>query len=335
MELKEFHYDLPDELIAQYPMERGTERLMVVECGRGCFQHKIFSDLTDYLRAGDCLVLNDTRVIPARFIGEKATGGKVELLLLKMHAPARWDCLIKAAKPPRVGAAYHLGEGLIATVEAKKDEGYQVAFNRPDLLSVLGETPLPPYIHRTPDTKDRETYQTVYARHDGSIAAPTAGLHFTSDHLERLKAKGVVLAFITLHVGPGTFIPVRTERIEDHRMLAEEFNIPDEAAVTINHALDEGRRIVAIGTTTTRVLEHIIVQKGRMIPGWGSSDLFIIPGFTFRCVSALLTNFHLPCSTLFMLATAFGGYDLIRAAYREAIKKKYRFFSYGDAMLIL
>jgi S-adenosylmethionine:tRNA ribosyltransferase-isomerase len=150
-----------------------------------------------------------------------------------------------------------------------------------------------------------------------------------------LKAKGVVLAFITLHVGPGTFIPVRTERIEDHRMLAEEFNIPDEAAVTINHALDEGRRIVAIGTTTARVLEHIIVQKGRMIPGWGSSDLFIIPGFTFRCVSALLTNFHLPCSTLFMLATAFGGYDLIRAAYREAIKKKYRFFSYGDAMLIL
>lgn len=335
MDLQDFNYDLPQELVAQFPVARGDARLMVVDRGAGRFTHARFKDLLDYLRPGDCLVLNDTRVIRARLKGRKPTGGQVEVLLVKALSDTRWEGLVKAARSPRPGSIILFDSGVVATVEKRLDDRYELTFNRPDKLEGLGSIPLPPYITRPPVDQDAATYQTVFAHYDGSVAAPTAGLHFSHAFLDDVRALGVEIVFITLHVGPGTFQPVRAEHITDHRMHAEEFNVSTDAAVALNRAMVEGRRVVAVGTTTTRVMEHLMRQHGAIMAGKGSTDLFITPGFSFQIVQAMVTNFHLPCSTLIMLVCAFGGHDLIMRAYREAVSERYRFFSYGDAMFIL
>jgi S-adenosylmethionine:tRNA ribosyltransferase-isomerase len=332
--IERYDYPLPGELIAQYPVERGGERLLVLDRRSGETTHRHFEDLALYVKPGDLLVLNDTRVIRARLLGKKATGGRVELLLVKETAPGRWTCLLKASKSPGTGTVLLFHDGLTATVEARQDDLYEVRFSRADLVTKIGRIPLPPYIDRDPEESDESLYQTVYARHEGSVAAPTAGLHFTDRFLEALASKGVETAFITLHVGPGTFQPVRTQCVEEHRMHAEDFLVSPGAASIIEKARREGRRIIAVGTTTTRVLEHLMAQYGEIRAGQGSTRMFICEEFTFRCVGALLTNFHLPCSTLLMLVAAFGGYDHIMKAYREAVEERYRFFSYGDAMFI-
>ncbi len=335
MDIARFDYHLPDGLIAQYPLERGSERLLVVDRADGSLSHRGFEDILEYLGEDDLLVLNDTRVIPARLLGKKESGGRVEVLLIRSISPQRWRCFVKASKPPRIGSHIFFGEGLVATVDERGRDSYELIFSDPELLRRVGQVPLPPYIHRNAEDRDESTYQTVYARYDGSVAAPTAGLHFTGEFLQRLRSQGVGLAFITLHVGPGTFVPVRTQKIEDHVMHAEEFTVSADAAATIRQAMESGKRIVAVGTTTTRVLEHLMASCGEIVPGSGSTDIFIYEGFRFRCVGALLTNFHLPCSTLLMLVTALGGYDIIMNAYKTAVEKEYRFFSYGDAMFII
>jgi len=335
VDLKAFDYDLPQGLIAQYPLARGDARLMLVERNSGRITHARFTDLAGHLKPGDCLVLNDTRVIKARLKGRKPTGGQVEVLLVKAVSETRWECLVKAAKAPRPGSVIRFDSGVSATVEKRFDDRYELTFNRPEKLEELGNIPLPPYITRPPAVQDNATYQTVFAHHDGSVAAPTAGLHFSHAYLDDLRALRVEIVFITLHVGPGTFQPVRTQYIEDHRMHPEEFNVSAKAAVALNRAMTEGRRIVAVGTTSTRVMEHLMQKHGKIMPGKGSTDLFITPGFSFHIVQALFTNFHLPCSTLIMLACAFGGHDLIMRAYQEAVRERYRFFSYGDAMFII
>ncbi|HNY66211.1 MAG TPA: tRNA preQ1(34) S-adenosylmethionine ribosyltransferase-isomerase QueA [Deltaproteobacteria bacterium] len=335
MIIERFDYPLPGELIAQYPVERGSERLLVLDRGSGRTTHASFGDLASYLRPGDLLVLNDTRVIRARLLGNKASGGRVELLLVRELSPGTWTCLLKASKSPSAGAVLQFPEGLRATVEGRRDDLFEVRFSSPDLVTKIGRVPLPPYIDRDPEAADESCYQTVYARHEGSVAAPTAGLHFTDRFLASLAPQGIGTAFITLHVGPGTFQPVRTRNVEDHRMHEEEFIVSPDASEAIEKAREEGRRVIAVGTTTTRVLEHLMAEYGEIRAGRGSSSIFIYEGFTFRCVDALLTNFHLPCSTLLMLVAAFGGYDHIMRAYREAVDERYRFFSYGDAMLIV
>jgi len=335
VDLKAFDYDLPQELIAQYPLARGDARLMIVDRQTGSITHAFFKDLANYMKPGDCLVLNDTRVIRARLKGWKPTGGQVEVLLIKMITENRWECLVKAAKAPRPGSVILFDLGVTATVDKRFDDRYELHFNRPEKLEEIGSIPLPPYITRPPIDQDAATYQTVFAHYDGSVAAPTAGLHFSHAFLDDVRASGVEIVFITLHVGPGTFQPVRSVCIADHRMHAEDFNVSAEAAQTLNRAMTEGRRIVAVGTTSTRVMEHLMRKHGTIMPGKGSTDLFITPGFSFSIVQALFTNFHLPCSTLIMLACAFGGYDLIMRAYREAVSERYRFFSYGDAMFII
>ncbi len=328
-------YNLPRELIAQYPLERGGDRLLVADRRSRKIEHKRFKDLGDYLTPDDLLVFNDTRVIPARLMGRKSTGGKVEVLLVKKVDRARWTCLLRASKPSRAGTDIFFENGLRGTVEGRDKEFFVVSFSDPGKVFDAGRIPLPPYIERDPQAIDAERYQTVYAREEGSVAAPTAGLHFTPGNMESLRALGVRNAFITLHVGPGTFVPVKTQEVENHRMHAEDFAVSAEAASAINSAMARGKRVVAVGTTTTRVLEYLMAVRGEIVAGTGSADLFIYEGFRFRCVRALLTNFHLPCSTLLMLVTAFGGHDFIMNAYRSAVEKEYRFFSYGDAMLII
>ncbi len=334
MDLSLFDYDLPPELIAQYPLPRGAEKLMVLHRDSGRLEHRSFKDFGRYLLRGDCLIVNDTKVIPARLIGRKKTGGKVELLLIKSIGDQEWECLVKASKAPSEGTEIYLDKGLRAYVKGRDGGIFRIRFSSPRVLE-LGRVPLPPYIKRPPKSIDEHAYQTVYARHTGSVAAPTAGLHFTSHFLKRLKEKGVDIVSITLHVGPGTFAPVRTREIEKHRMHSEDFFISDNAAEKINDALDHGRRIIAVGTTTTRVIEHILTTSPRINPGKGSTDLFIYPGFQFKGINAILTNFHLPRSTLLMLVCAFGGHELVMNAYSQAIERRYRFFSYGDAMFIL
>lgn len=330
-----YRYDLPRELIAQYPLERGRDRLLVADRRSRRIEHQRFVDLGDCLTPDDLLVFNDTRVIPARLMGRKSTGGKVEVLLVRKVDQKRWTCLLRASKPSRAGTEIFFENGLRATVEGRDGEFFMACFSDPGKVLGEGRIPLPPYIERDPEAIDAQRYQTVYARVEGSVAAPTAGLHFTPEIMESLRARGVGAAFITLHVGPGTFVPVKAEEVEDHRMHAEEFVVSEEAASAINSALARGKRVVAVGTTTTRVLEYLMAARGEIVAGTGSADLFIYEGFRFRCVGALLTNFHLPCSTLLMLVAAFGGYDFIMDAYRSAVEKKYRFFSYGDAMLII
>jgi S-adenosylmethionine:tRNA ribosyltransferase-isomerase len=355
MELKEFQYELPRSLIAATPAaDRAAARLMVVRRGTGEISHGSFSALGDFLRAGDLLVLNDTRVFPARLRGRKESGGEVELLLVEPfpHWPGLWIALIDAAKKPQVGSRIIFASDVTAEIIGEMGRGrYGVKFHhKGDFMSLLeriGEPPIPPYVgkQRAVATVDWERYQTVYARHVGAVAAPTAGFHFTSDFLDALGERGIEKAFLTLHVGPGTFEPVRENEVEKHRMEGERYSLTGETAEKINRAKARGNKVVAVGSTTTRALEWIARRKGRVEADEGIARLFIYPGDSlgvidapgdsFRVIDALVTNFHLPGSTPLLLVAAFAGLDLIRRAYEEAIRAEYRFYSYGDAMLIL
>lgn len=347
----DFTYRLPSERIAQTPAEpRDTSRLLAVRRdgegpgGRADWRDGVFRDLPGLLEPGDLLVVNDTRVIPARLWGRKESGGRAEVLLLTREGPDRWEALVRSAKRSRPGTRIRVGEGGGAAVEVLEARGeglYLVRLEAPGdplaAVEILGEVPLPPYIARpAPDPRDREWYQTTFARPEaaGSAAAPTAGLHFTPRVLAALEARGVERAAVTLHVGLGTFLPVRAARLEEHRMHREWFRVPPETARAVHRALSRGRRVVAVGTTVTRVLEHC-GARGTVAPGTGWTDLFLKPGHEFRVVTGLVTNFHLPESTLLMLVCAFGGTDRVLAAYRHAVESGYRFYSYGDAMVIL
>ncbi|NGM81917.1 tRNA preQ1(34) S-adenosylmethionine ribosyltransferase-isomerase QueA [Paenibacillus sp. 7124] len=339
VDLYDFH--LPEELIAQIPLpDRSASRLLTMDKRSGKTEHRHFTDILEELRPGDTLVLNDTRVIPARLFGIKEdTGAKAEVLLLKSLGEDRWEALVKPGKKLKTGAVISFGEELQAVIEEESDMGgrtlrfmYNGIFQ--EILDRLGMMPLPPYIKEKLD--DRERYQTVYARNEGSAAAPTAGLHFTEELLDKIKAKGVKLAYITLHVGLGTFRPMSVETVEEHVMHAEFFMLSQETADILNEAREKGSRIVAVGTTSCRTLETVggIFKGGPLEACSGWTDIFIYPGYEFKLVDALITNFHLPKSTLVMLVSALAGRENILAAYQEAIEEKYRFFSFGDAMFI-
>jgi S-adenosylmethionine:tRNA ribosyltransferase-isomerase len=344
VKVSEFDYPLPEELIAQEPVEpRDASRLLVVPRGDGPLEHRRFADLDRLLRPGDLLVFNDTKVIPARLVGTKETGGRCELLLVEPLAPAdaglaRWRAMGQASKPLRAGARLAFGE-LRATVEAAEGEGFfTVRFDRSaDALAPAlereGRLPLPPYIRRDATAADRERYQTIVARVPGSAAAPTAGLHFTERLLARLEARGVRRTAVTLHVGPGTFLPMRVEDVGQHRMHEERYDVPAGAARAFSETRARGGRIVAVGTTAVRTLESAFAQ-GELRVGEGRTDIFIAPGYDFRAVDALVTNLHLPRSTLLVLVCAFRGRERVLGAYGEAVRLGYRFFSYGDAMLL-
>jgi S-adenosylmethionine:tRNA ribosyltransferase-isomerase len=340
LEVKDFYFHLPEELIAQHPLEKRDEsRLMVVDKNTGSIEHKKFKDILDYLEPGDCLVLNDTRVLPARLIGTKEnSGGKMEFLLLKRKDKDNWETLVKPGKRAQLGTRFVFGNGALkAEVVGMGEEGsrivkfeYEGIFE--EVLDTLGQMPLPPYIKET--LEDKERYQTVYSREVGSAAAPTAGLHFTKDLLENIKAKGINIAFVTLHVGLGTFRPVKAEKIEEHLMHSEYYIMTKETAQLINSTKEKGKRVIAVGTTSNRTLETIADENGRVREQSGWTDIFIYPGYKFKIVDALITNFHLPESTLIMLVSAFAGQDNIMKAYKIAIEDKYRFFSFGDAMFL-
>lgn len=345
MELKEFMYELPRALIASHPAEdRSAARLMVVTRRAKELRHSHFSALGDFLDPGDLLVLNDTRVFPARLRGKKESGGEVEVLLLEPYPHQRnhWIALLSAAKKPQVGSLVFFANGLEAEVIGDLGKGrYGIRFHcdgdLTEFLGDLGEPPLPPYIQRTRDVTelDWERYQTIYATHLGAIAAPTAGFHFTSELFEELKAKGIDKTFVTLHIGAGTFSPVREETVERHRMEGERYLFKKEAAAKIMQTKKNGKRVIAVGSTTTRTLEWVARRRGKVEADEGITRLFIYPGEPFQVIDGLITNFHLPCSTPLLLVAAFAGWDLIRRAYDEAIRLQYRFCSYGDAMLIL
>ena len=341
MKTSDFYFDLPQELIAQDPLEdRSSSRLLVLDRESGKTQHRVFRDIIEYLNPGDCLVVNNTKVIPARLYGSKiGTDAKIEVLLLKRRENNVWETLVKPGKKCRVGARISFGEGLlIGEVIDVVDEGnrlirfeYEGIFE--EILDKLGQMPLPPYIHH--QLKDKNRYQTVYAKHDGSAAAPTAGLHFTPELLEEIKKKGVHIAHVTLHVGLGTFRPVKVEDVTDHHMHSEFYIVEPEQAELINRVKKEGGKIVAVGTTSCRTLESATDENGilKAVSGW--TDIFIYPGYPFKMIDRLITDFHLPESTLMMLVSALAGKDKIMAAYEEAVKERYRFFSFGDAMLII
>ncbi len=339
MLVSDFSYDLPEALIAQYPCEpRDCSRLMVLDRMSGNIMHRHFYDIADYFQPGDTLVFNDTKVIPARLIGARSgTGGKIEVFLLHQLANNEWEVLVKPGKRARIGTTVNFGEELSCEILAVTDFGGRVVhfhFNGQftQILDRLGETPLPPYIHRQLADKDR--YQTVYARESGSAAAPTAGLHFTSDLMRILAGKGINLAFVTLHVGLGTFRPVGVEDVSQHTMHREYYSVAEETAQLINQTKATGKKVVAVGTTAIRTLETV-GYNGKVMAKSGWTDIFIYPGYQFKVVDSLITNFHLPKSTLLMLVSAFAGREKILAAYQQAIKSNYRFFSFGDAMLIL
>lgn len=340
MDLKDFNYDLPEELIAQDPLEdRSSSRLMVLHKDTGRIEHKIFRDIIDYLNPGDCLVINDTKVIPARLMGIKEdTGATIEVLLLKRNADDVWECLVKPGKKARTGARIVFGEGLLVgeIVDVIEDGNRMIKFHYEgifeEILDKLGQMPLPPYI--THKLQDKNRYQTVYAKNEGSAAAPTAGLHFTKELLEKIKEKGVNVVSITLHVGLGTFRPVKVDKIEEHHMHTETFNISKEAADTINRTRAAGGRVIAVGTTSCRTLESAAADDGTIPARSGDTDIFIYPGYKFKAIDCLITNFHLPESTLIMLVSALAGRDNIMNAYETAVKERYRFFSFGDAMFI-
>ncbi len=339
MKTSDFMYDLPERLIAQSPLQqRDASRLLVLDKRTGEREHSHFFDLPKYLRPGDCMVLNDSRVIPARLIGARPTGGAAEVLLLKQLDADRWECLVRPGKKLRAGAKVLFGDGeLTATVEDVSPDGnrivrfdYQGIFL--EVLERLGRVPLPPYIKQQLD--DPERYQTVYSLHPGSAAAPTAGLHFTDELLDRIRAMGVQVCFVTLHVGLGTFRPVKVEDVEQHEMHAEFCTVPPETAQTVNRTKAAGGRIVAVGTTSCRTLESFAGEDGLLREGSRWTNIFIYPGYRFRCIDALVTNFHLPGSTLMMLVSALAGREKIMEAYKEAVEQEYRFFSFGDAMFI-
>ena len=341
MDVKDFWYDLPQELIAQDPLEdRSSSRLLVLDKDTGEITHKHFYDIIDYLDEGDCLVLNETKVIPARLMGvKKDTGAVVEILLLKRKSKTVWACLVKPGKKCRVGAVIEFGEGLLTgTVSDIVEEGNRIIEFEFDgifeeILDKLGTMPLPPYITHT--LKDRNRYQTVYAKNDGSAAAPTAGLHFTKELLKDIEDKGVKLAKVTLHVGLGTFRPVKVSDVRQHHMHSEFFQVSKEAADIINSTRANGKRVICVGTTSTRTVESASDDKGYLKEKSGWTDIFIYPGYKFKVSDALITNFHLPESTLVMLVSALAGREKVLHAYEEAVKEKYRFFSFGDAMFIM
>ncbi len=341
MHLHDYDYELPQELIAQDPLEdRSASRLMVLDKKTGETSHHIFSEIGSFLKPGDCLVINDTKVIPARLMGSKVgTNASIEVLLLKRAEKDVWETLVKPGKKCKVGTVVSFGGGLLTgEVIAIAEEGNRLIRFRYDgifeeILDRLGQMPLPPYI--THALKDKNRYQTVYAKHEGSAAAPTAGLHFTRELLSQLEEKGIVIAHVTLHVGLGTFRPVKVENILDHHMHSEFYRIEESEAEKINAAKAAGHRIIAVGTTSTRTLESAADADGRIRAASGWTDIFIYPGYRFRVIDGLITNFHLPESTLLMLVSALAGRENILAAYRTAVECRYRFFSFGDAMLIL
>ena len=340
MKTSDFYYDLPKELIAQTPLkDRSSSRLLVVDKKSGELNHRHFTDITDYLKPGDCLVLNDTRVIPARLYGVKEeTGAKIEFLLLNRKNRDDWEVILKPGKKAKPGAKFIFGDGLLRAevLETVNDGNRIVRFSYDGLfenvLDKLGEMPLPPYI--TEKLSDRERYQTVYSKNDGSAAAPTAGLHFTPELLKKIEELGVYLAYVTLHVGLGTFRPVKVDDVENHKMHSEFYVMDSKAADTINSVKKNGGRVFSVGTTSSRVLETISDENGFVKPQTGWTDIFIYPPYKFKCADALITNFHLPESTLLMLVSSFSSKEIMMKAYSEAVKEKYRFFSFGDAMLI-
>ncbi|MCI9638072.1 MAG: tRNA preQ1(34) S-adenosylmethionine ribosyltransferase-isomerase QueA [Hungatella sp.] len=341
MNVSEFNFDLPQELIAQDPLEdRSSSRLLVLDKETGDIQHKNFRDLLSYLRRGDCLVVNDTKVIPARLYGVKEeTEAKIEVLLLKRRESDLWETLVKPGKKARPGTVISFGGGILkGTVIDVVEEGnrlirfsYEGIFE--EILDLLGQMPLPPYI--THELKDKNRYQTVYAKHDGSAAAPTAGLHFTEELLEEIRDMGVCIAHVTLHVGLGTFRPVKVDNILDHHMHSEFYVVEEAEAEKINGAKREGGRVICVGTTSCRALESAAGEDGILKAGSGWTDIFIYPGYRFKILDCLVTNFHLPESTLVMLVSALAGRERVLHAYREAVREQYRFFSFGDAMLII
>ena len=340
MKTSDFYFDLPEELIAQVPiLDRSSSKLMVLDKKTGEVSHKVFKDIIDYLNPGDCLVLNDTRVIPARLIGAKEdTGGKIEFLLLKRNEDDTWETLVKPGKRAKIGTRFSFGEGkLIAEVVGMGDDGARIVKFEYDgifeeVLDELGNMPLPPYI--TERLEERERYQTVYSKHNGSAAAPTAGLHFTDELLQKIKDKGVDLAFVTLHVGLGTFRPVKVDDVLEHDMHSEYYMVTQEAADKINKAKENGKRVITVGTTSTRTIESVADENGKMKAASGWTKIFIYPGYKFKAVDNLITNFHLPESTLIMLVSALAGKENVLNAYKCAVENKYRFFSFGDAMFI-
>ena len=339
MKTHDFYYDLPEELIAQTPLEkRDTSRLLCLNRETGQWEHKHFYDIIDYLNPGDCLVMNDSRVLPARLLGHRPTGGAVEVLLLRDLGDRCWECLCKPGRKMQVGSEVIFGNGeLTATVRAVQEDGNRVVeFHYTgiflEVLERLGKMPLPPYIKA--ELEDQERYQTVYSREVGSAAAPTAGLHFTQELLDAIRAKGVNTAFVTLHVGLGTFRPVKTEEVLEHHMHSELCMMNDETAAILNKTRAAGGRIVCVGTTSCRTLESLVNEDGTFAAKSRWTDIFIYPGYQFKAMDALITNFHLPESTLVMLVSAFAGRETVLAAYAEAVKERYRFFSFGDAMYI-
>ena len=336
----DYYYDLPHELIAQTPLERrDSSRLFVLDRKTGEFCHKHFFDIVDMLKEGDCLVLNDSRVLPARIYGVKDTGARVEFLLLNQRSQNVWECLAGPGKKAKEGAVFTFGDGVMTgkvaqvlengnrVVEFSCDDNFFAALDR------LGEMPLPPYI--TEKLQDKERYQTVYSRELGSAAAPTAGLHFTNELLSRVKEKGVEIAYVTLHVGLGTFRPVKVDDVTKHKMHSEHYEVPQETADIIKRTKQRGGRVISVGTTSCRTLESVAKEHGEVVACEGWTDIFIYPPYEFRVLDGLITNFHLPESTLIMLVSAFAGYDSVMNAYKEAVGQRYRFFSFGDAMFII
>lgn len=340
MRKEDFNFDLPEELIAQDPLEdRSSSRLLVLDKETGKTEHHVFREIIDYLEAGDCLVINDTKVIPARLIGSKiGTDAKIEVLLLKRKENDVWEALVKPGKKAKIGTRISFGDGLlVGEVVDIVEEGnrlihfeYEGIFE--EILDRLGQMPLPPYI--THQLEDKNRYQTVYAKHSGSAAAPTAGLHFTPELLKKIEEKGVQIARVTLHVGLGTFRPVKVDNILEHHMHSEFYQIEEEAAEKINTAKANGKRVIAVGTTSCRTIESAAKEDGTIAPVSGWTDIFIYPGYQFKVLDCLITNFHLPESTLVMLVSALAGREHVLNAYEEAIKERYRFFSFGDAMFI-
>ena len=339
MKVAEFNYELPEELIAQTPIEKRDEsRLMILDRSKKTIEHKTFKNIIDYLEPGDCLVRNNTKVIPARIYGKKETGAKVEFLLLKNIEGDIWETIVRPGNKLHIGTKVIFGDGLLTAEILEIMPGgtrkvkftYQGIFN--EILDKIGLMPLPPYIHK--ELKEKDRYQTVYAKYEGSAAAPTAGLHFTPELLKKIEEKGVKIANVTLHVGIGTFRPVKEENVENHKMHTEHFYIKQEDVEKINETKKQGKRVIAVGTTSCRVLETIAKEDGTVEETEGDTKIFIYPGYQFKCLDGLITNFHLPQSTLLMLVSALAGKDYIMKAYNEAVKEKYRFFSFGDAMFI-
>ena len=339
MKVSDFNYELPEELIAQHPYDKRDEaRLMVLDRKTQTIEHKVFKDIIDYLEPGDCLVINNTKVLPARLLGKKDTGAKIEFLLLKRIEGDYWEVMVRPGNKLKPGTKVSFGDGILKAEILEVLEGgnrkvkfeYKGIFN--EILDKIGLMPLPPYIKET--LKDKDKYQTVYAKYDGSAAAPTAGLHFTEELLDKIKEKGIEVANVTLHVGIGTFRPVKVENIEEHHMHSEHFYIKQGNAGKINKAKETGHRVIAVGTTSCRVLESIADENGKVKATEGDTSIFIYPGYKFKCLDCLITNFHLPESTLIMLVSSLAGREFILRAYNEAVKERYLFFSFGDAMFI-